>query len=488
MPAATLPPSTTKPRPNAPGALPDTDFETLCTALTAALGPTGVSRDAELLQRHAADWSGPARATPRAVVRPRTTEDVAAVLRLCSAAQQPVVLQGGLTGLCGGAAAADDEIALSLERMTGISPVDATAGTITVEAGATLAAVQQAAEAADLFYAVDIGARGSAAIGGTIATNAGGIRVLRYGMTREQVLGLEVVLSDGTVLSDMSGLQKNNTGIDLKQLFIGSEGALGVVTRAILKLHQRPKAGVTAWVSVAKEEAIAELLASARRSLGPSLGAFEPMWPDYLRTVERRMAQIPLPLPVTGPAVILELLGEDEAAERGRLEAFLAEAIEAGLVADAVLATSLAQERRIWAVRDEVPAAYPQAFTQIVPFDVSIPIARMNAAVGEIRTGLMAAVPDADLLFYGHLGDANLHVVVGLQSPLAPEAKHAVERIVYDRVRDLGGSVSAEHGIGLSKRPWLGHTRSADEIATMRRLKAVLDPSGILNPGRSFAD
>jgi FAD/FMN-containing dehydrogenase len=466
----------------------EAEFEALFTDITAAIGADGVSRDPDLLQRHASDWSGIVLSEPRAVIRPRTTEAVAAVLRLCNAAGQAVVVQGGRTGLAGGASAGAGEVALSLDRMTAIAPVDRTAGTITVEAGATLGNVQAAAVAEDLFYAVDLGARGTAAIGGTIATNAGGIRVLRYGMTREQVLGLEVVLADGTILSDMSGIVKNNTGVDLKQLFIGSEGTLGVVTRGVLKLHPLFKARVTAWASVADDEALPLLLAEARARLGGSLGAFEPMWPDYLQTMQRRMPRFQLPLPVEGPALIVECLGADERTERDRLEAFLADMIEAGHVTDAVFAETIDQERRIWAIRDDVPAEYPVAFAQIIPFDVSIPIAAMTAAVREIRSGIEAVLPDADLLFYGHLGDANLHVVIGLQEKLSSDEKLSAERIVYDLVRALGGSVSAEHGIGRLKRPWLGHTRSDAEIATMRRLKAALDPNGILNAGRAFVE
>lgn len=468
--------------------LPEADFDALCADIAAAIGGDGIGRDPDLLQKHASDWSGVVLTQPRAVVRPRSTEGVAAVLRLCNAAGQAVVVQGGLTGLAGGATAGLGELALSLERMATIFAVDRTAGTITVEAGATLGNVQAAAVAEDLFYAIDLGARGTAAIGGTIATNAGGIRVLRYGMTREQVLGLEVVLADGTVLSDMSGIVKNNTGIDLKQLFIGSEGTLGVVTRAVLKLHPLFKARATAWANVADDAALPLLLAEARDRLGGSLAAFEPMWLDYLQTVERRMPRFRLPLPAEGAALIVECLGADQTTERERLETFLADMIEAGHLNDAVLADTIDQERRIWAVRDEVPADYPVAFAQIVPFDVSIPTARMSAAVSEIRTGIKAILPDADLLFYGHLGDANLHVVIGLQNALPSQEKLAAERVVYDLVRALGGSVSAEHGIGRLKRPWLGHTRSAAETATMRRLKAALDSNGILNPGRAFAE
>jgi len=469
--------------------LDDAAFEALAGEIEKVVGSQGFSRDPDVCESHARDWSGMAAAAPRAVVRPSSTEEVSQILRLCNGAGQPVALQGGRTGLAGGASTDAREIALSLDRMTAVGAVDTMAGTVTVDAGATLQAVQEAADDHDLFYAVDLGARGTAAIGGTIATNAGGIRVVRYGMTRAQVLGLEAVLADGTVLTDMSGIIKNNTGLDLKQLFIGSEGAFGVITRAVLKLHPKQPCRVTAWISLASDNALPEVLTAARKSLGSSLSAFEPMWPDYLDTVSRRMPKFPIPLPAgDGPAVILELLGDDQDAERQRMEAFLGGLLETGLVADAVLAETIDQERRIWAVRDEVPAEYQTTFQGMIAFDVSIPVSRMVGAVRALRAELIDRVPDADRLIYGHLGDDNLHLVLGFQQPVGKDLKNTVETLVYDLVRELGGSVSAEHGIGRWKRPWLGHTRSPAEIETMRRLKTALDPNGILNPGRILPD
>jgi FAD/FMN-containing dehydrogenase len=469
--------------------LSDSAFTQLCDELRHALGPDAVSTDPADCGRHAGDWSGLRLAEPRAVVRPRATEGVAAAVRLCAAAGQPLVVQGGRTGLAGGAAAQEGEVALSLERLVGVEAIDPAAATITVKAGTTLAAVQAAAEDAGLFYAVDIGARGSCTIGGMIATNAGGIRVIRYGMTRRQVLGLEAVLADGTILSDMSGMLKNNTGFDLKQLFIGAEGALGVVTRAVLRLQPQPTARATAWLVLADEDALVPALSAARARLGSSLAAFEAMWPDYLSAVTARAPHYRSPFStVTTPAVLIDVFGDDpttrDAALRERLESFLTDALEQGWLTDAVIAESLDQARRLWAIRDEAPAEYATLFRSSKGFDVSIPISRMTEAVRVLRTGLAERVPDAAGLFYGHLGDANLHLVVGFDTPVDEAIYESVEDLLYETVRTFSGSVSAEHGIGLLKRRWLGFTRSESEIATMRRLKDALDPSGILNPGR----
>jgi len=469
--------------------LSDAAFAHLRDELVHALGPDAVTTDLGDLGRHASDWSGMQGAEPRAVIRPRTTESVAAAVRLCAAAGQPIVVQGGLTGLAGGASAREGEVALSLERLVGVEAGDPAAMTITVKAGTTLAAVQAAAEDAGLFYAVDIGARGSCTIGGTISTNAGGIRVVRYGMTRLQVLGLEAVLADGTVLSDMSGMLKNNTGFDLKQLFIGGEGVLGVVTRAVLRLQPAPRARATAWLAVADDDALITALSTARVRLGSSLAAFEAMWPEYLSAITARASHYRSPFSeIATPAVLIDVFGDDptvtDADLRARLESFLADAMEEGWLTDAVIAESIDQARRLWAIRDEAPAEYSTIFRSSKGYDVSIPIGRMVEAVRVLQTGLAERVPEAASLIYGHLGDANIHLVVGFDTPVEKSVYNGVEDLLYNTVRAFSGSVSAEHGIGVLKRQWLGFTRSEAEIATMRRLKATLDPSGILNPGR----
>jgi FAD/FMN-containing dehydrogenase len=469
--------------------LSDSAFAQLRDELVREIGSDAVSTDPSDLGRHVSDWSGLAGAAPKALIRPRTTKDVSAAVRLCAAAGQPLVIQGGLTGLAGGAASRKGEVALSLERLAGVETVDQAASTMTVKAGTTLAAVQAAAEEAGLFYAVDIGARGSCTIGGTISTNAGGIRVVRYGMTRMQVLGLEAVLADGAVLSDMSGMLKNNTGFDLKQLFIGAEGALGVVTRAVLRLHPAPRARATAWLVMADDDALITALSTARTRLGSSLAAFEAMWPEYLSAITARASHFRSPFAeITTPAVLIDVFDDDpmvsDADLRERLENFLADGLEQGWLADAVIAESIDQARRLWAIRDEAPAEYSTIFRSSKGYDVSIPIGRMIEAVRVLRSGFAEKVPAAASMIYGHLGDANIHVVIGFDTPVEKNVYDVVDELLYGTVRDFSGSVSAEHGIGVLKRQWLGYTRSEDEIAAMRRVKAALDPSGILNPGR----
>jgi FAD/FMN-containing dehydrogenase len=420
----------------------------------------------------------------RALVRPRDTEGVATVLRLCHAAGQPVVLHGGMTGLVSGAVATSAEIALSLERMTQIEEVDAVGRTMTVQAGVTLERIQQAAEEAGCLFPLDLGARGSCTIGGNVSTNAGGNHVLRYGMTRAQVLGLEAVLADGTVIDDLRKMLKNNAGYDLKQLFIGSEGTLGVVTRVVLRLRARPRSENTALVAVDSFEGITRLLAASEEHLGGDLTAFEAMWEDFYRTVTTEPARNRAPLPYGHPYyVIVEMLGSHPQSDAARFEELLAEAVEQGWAADAVLASSRAERRAIWAMRDDVEqlARHAPLFT----FDVSVPIARMESYVAELRAGLAEEFPDREVtcIVFGHLGDGNLHpnVAVGETSP---EIRRRVEARVYGPLRARGGSVSAEHGIGLEKQPYLSWSRGPAEIDMMRTLKRALDPKGILNPGR----
>ncbi len=451
---------------------------------SALIGAANVISDAEALSARAADWTGWSEAAPALLLKPADTEGVGKCLALCTERGQKVVVQGGLTGLAGGASCRKDEIALSLEKLAGVEAVDPLAATMVVKAGTTLEAAQQAALEHDLELGIDLGARGSCTIGGVIGTNAGGIRVIGTGMTRVHVLGLEAVLADGTVLTDMNDMVKNNSGYDLKQLFIGTEGTLGVVTRAVLRLSPHRPAVATALVALSGPDDITTALAAARRSLGPSLSAFEAMWSDFL-TYMTAHAGFDLPLEAVPPmSVIIETRGHDEAAENARLEAFLAEGLEAGWVTDAVIATSVDQARRIWAPRDEGPAMYRQIFGGVINFDVSVPIGLIVETAAAINEEIGAGWPDVVRLTYGHIGDANLHFVVGFKTKPDAATKTAVDEIVYEAVGEVGGAVSAEHGIGQLKKAYLPLSRSDAAIDLMRRLKATLDPAGILNPGR----
>ncbi|MFZ4757898.1 MAG: FAD-binding oxidoreductase [Burkholderiaceae bacterium] len=453
-------------------------------ALRARLDPS-VLIAAPIEARHLHDWNVPAEAgtAPIALVRARHAADVATVLAVCDAHRHPVVPQAGLTGLTGGATPMADCVVLSLERMAAIESVDPDGATIIVQAGATLQAVQEAADAAGMLFPLDIGARGSCRVGGNASTNAGGNRVLRFGMMRELILGVEAVLPDGTVIDAMNTMLKNNAGYDLKQLFIGSEGTLGVITRLVLRLYPKPRSTCTALVALPDYDAVLRLLRIARERLGPTLAAFEAMWPDFYAFANAQLAASP-PLPADGTLhVLVESMGTDPARDAECFEAAIGAAIDDGCALDAVIAQSERERGAIWAVRD-ASSELRRAFSPHVDYDVSLPVARIGAFVPECTARLRAACPDGGIVNFGHVADGNLHVSV--QTREGRFTKDDADRIVYGCVADWRGSVSAEHGIGLLKKAYLGHSRSEAEIALMRRLKAALDPHGILNPGKVF--
>lgn len=449
----------------------------LIEALRGALGPRAVLTGDAIGERYRSDASLAGTCLPEAVLRPDTVEGIAAALRLCNAAGQAVVPQGGMTGLAGGANPRAGDIVLSLERFAGVEEIDRASATMTVRAGTVLEAAQSAAEAAGFLLPIDLGARGSCQIGGLIATNAGGIRVLRYGQTRENVLGLEAVLADGTVISALNRAVKNNTGYDLRQLFIGSEGTLGIVTRAVLRLRPAPAARHTALCALRSYGHVVELLKRAQASL-PGLSAFEVMWESYVRFNEeaegiRHFAETP---PFT---IIVEQQGADEDAER--FESFLGDALEDGLIADALMAQSQKERDSFWRIREG--HQMDRLLPQLVNLDVSMAIGSLGDFAETCGQRLAQRFPGAHVSFFGHLADGNLHVAASVPDP-SEEDQAEISRITYELVRQHGGSISAEHGIGTLKRPYLGYSRSEAEIGLMRRIKAVLDPKGILNPGK----
>jgi len=422
--------------------------------------------------------------TPIAVVRPRSTEEVSTVLRLCHDFKQAVVPWGGKTGLVEGAKS-DNAIAISLERMNAIEEIDAEGATMTVQAGCVLQTVCEAADAKGLFFPLDLGARGSATIGGNISTNAGGNRVIRYGMMRELVLGLEAVLADGTVMSSMNHLIKNNAGYDPKQIFIGSEGTLGIVTRAVLRLRPKARSQNTAFVAVDDFKALPQLLRGVERGLGGSLSAFEVMWEDFYRLVTTEPALGKPPVAYGHPYyVLIEALGGDQEEDANRFERVLASQIEDGSISDAVIAKSQGERDRIWALRDDVAQVARNA--PIFTFDVSLKLSAMEVYIRDVQESLRSRWPKATLMVFGHLGDGNLHLIPGVGDG-SGETRHEVENIIYGALRKCGGSVSAEHGIGLEKRDYLAWSRNEQEIALMRTLKHAFDPHNILNPGKIFA-
>ncbi|MCC6917792.1 MAG: FAD-binding oxidoreductase [Alphaproteobacteria bacterium] len=457
----------------------------IVNALREALGVPSVLGAAEVAEMLAP--VGRQFGAPVALVRPRSTAEVSAVLKIAHAAGQPVVPWGGRTGLVDGCRA-DGAVALSLERMNAIEEIKPENATMRVQAGCILQTACEAAEAGGLFLPLDLGARGSATIGGTISTNAGGNRVLRYGMMRAMVLGIEAVLADGTVIDAMSPLMKNNAGYDLKQLFIGSEGTLGIVTRAVLRLRPSPASSNVAFLGVPSFDCLPLLLRRLERGTGELLSAFEVMWSDFYRLVTTAPAKGRAPLRHGQPFyVLVESLGANPDADAARFEQVLGEALEAGEIVDAAIAKSTAERSAMWALRDDVGQVLRNG--PIFAFDVSLKISDMEAYVADVRSLLHErwGSERLSLMVFGHLGDGNLHLIVGVGDSSA-EARHEVETLVYRPLRTRGGSISAEHGIGLQKRDYLNWSRSPAEIALMRTLKHALDPGNILNPGKVVAE
>ncbi|KQX23375.1 MULTISPECIES: FAD-binding oxidoreductase [unclassified Sphingomonas] len=448
------------------------------------LEPDTITPAEALHDRRMADWSGYAGGTGAALVRPRTTEDLSLTLAICNRHRAPVIVQGGLTGLAGAATCQDGEIMISLERMRAIEELDPVSATLTVQAGAALQHVQEAAEAAGFYFPLDLGARGSCTVGGLIGTNAGGNRVIKYGMTRAHVLDVEAVLADGSVIGGQRKMLKNNTGYDLPGLLVGSEGTLAVVTRAVLRL-QAPTVKSTAWCGLASFEAVTALLRRAQERLSGGVSAFELMWPSYYGFVLTNFPKLRRPLEGSHAFnVLLETDGSGAANQQDEFIAFLADMLEDGLIADAAVANSDRDAADFWAIRD-APGEFPRMMPEMVAFDISFAVSQMSEAVDRITGMLAAAFPQATALFYGHIGDGNIHLIV---DPLVTDAatKRAIEQDVYAIVGQLNGAVSAEHGIGLKKRDVLPQSRSASDLAAMRAIKAALDPNHILARGRIF--
>ncbi len=428
------------------------------------------------------DWRKQYGAPGECVVRPASTAEVSRVVALCAREGVSVVPQGGNTGLCGGSVptGAQREIVLALARLNRIRELDALNDTITVEAGCVLAAVQRAADDAGRLFPLSLAAEGSCQIGGNLSTNAGGVNVLRYGTAREQVLGLEVVLPDGRVWHGLRGLRKDNTGYDLKQLFLGAEGTLGVITAAVLRLYPKPLATATAWIALASPRAAVELLGLARERLGERVSAFELVSRSCLEAVLAHLPELRDPLGAPHPWYVLLDAADNGEPERlrERLERLLLDCAERGALADATLAQSSEQARSLWRIRDSIPEAQ---FTN-VKHDVSVPVSKTPQLIERVARSLEGAFPGAKQYVFGHVGDGNLHYNVGAEALLAQ--REAVSRIVYDAVSELGGSISAEHGLGQLKREAIRGRKAPLELELMRTLKRALDPAGLMNPGK----
>jgi FAD/FMN-containing dehydrogenase len=434
--------------------------------------------------RYRSNRRGQIISAPGFLVRPGSAEEVSAVLRLARELRISVTTQGGRTNTVGADVPEKGAIIISLERMTAIEDLDPLSMTLTIQAGATLQLAQETAEAAGLFLPLDLGSRGSATVGGVISTNAGGLRAIRWGLARDMVLGLEAVLADGTIVRGLKKTLKDNAGYDWKHLMIGSEGTLGIVTRATLRLRPIPKSTMTALLALADFDAVMRLLRELDVDLGGQLSSFEVMWNDFYRyvTVANR-AKRPAPMAEDHPFyVLVEAMGGDPEGDPERFKTVLMAAIDRGLVRDAVIAQSGRERNDLWAVREDLL----EPMTALLPafgFDVSVALSEMARAAALVTDRLRAKFPDARIYTYGHAGDGNLHFVVSVGKGGA-DTEHQVDEAVYGGIRQIGGSISAEHGIGALKRDWLSYSRSEGEIRLMTMIKASLDPDNILNPGK----
>lgn len=454
--------------------------QALIDRLSAILGPGGVLTGQDVRSRYPGFFMDQIGAD--AIVRPRTTEEVSQVLTLCNEARQPVVIQGGMSGWVRATQTRRGEIALSLERMNAIEQIDTANRTATVQAGVILETLQDHLEQFALTFPLDLGGRGSCQLGGNAATNAGGMRVIRYGMMRDQVLGIEAVLADGRIVTSMNRMIKNNTGYDLKQLFIGSEGTLGVITRLVLRLREQPVSSNTALVCADSFDKIAALLRHMDGALGGMLSAFELVDNSFYR-VNTEAGRHKPPLPADKPFyAIIEALGPDQERDAELFEKALASAAEKGLFDDAVLARSERDREGIWEIREDLEHIIRE-FQPFYAFDVSLPVGDMEAYMVEVTRRVAAAWPDGRIAFLGHVGDGNLHIAIGAG---VADDRDAVEACVYEPLRGIGGSVSAEHGIGLEKKAWFAVSRNDTERGLMQGVKRMLDPNLILNPGKIF--
>jgi FAD/FMN-containing dehydrogenase len=421
------------------------------------------------------DWRRQYSAAAECVVRPASTQEVSQVLAVCAQEDVAIVPQGGNTGLVGGSVptGARRELVLALGRMNRIRTLDVLNDTVTVEAGCVLSAVQRAADEAGRLFPLSLAAEGSCQIGGNLSTNAGGVNVLRYGNARELVLGLEVVLPDGRVWDGLRGLRKDNTGYDLKQIFLGAEGTLGIITAAVLRLYPRPSAAATAWIALQTPRQAVELLAELRERLGERISAFELVSRACLEAVLAHVAALRDPLPAPYPWYVLAQFADSGSA--AELHERVAQALAEH---QAVLAQSGEQARSLWRIRETIPEAQ---FTN-VKHDISLPISHIPDFIALAEDELKTSFVQTEIYCFGHVGDGNLHYNVGPERLLA--SRDAVNRIVYDAVQRLGGSISAEHGLGQLKREAIRAHKSPIELELMRRLKAALDPHGLMNPGK----
>ena len=460
--------------------------------LSDAVGPQGIFTDAAALAPYVVDWRGIYRGNAAAVVRPATAEQVAAVVKICAETKTPIVPQGGNTGMCGATVpnAKDNPVVIALGRMNRIRNVDALNNTMTVEAGCVLANIQQAATDQDRLFPLSLGAEGSCQIGGNLSTNAGGVNVLRYGNTRDLVLGIEAVLPDGRIWNGLRSLRKDNTGYDLKHMFIGAEGTLGIITAAVLKLFPRPSANATAWMAVADPNAALNLFSLLRQQFGDRITAFELISRACLQLVLTHIPGTRDPLGTEHQWYVLTELGDASPGDtlRRELESALEKAMEKHLVIDAILAEIQGQSKALWRIRESIPEAARSEPGMLYRHDIAVSVGQIPAFILDGQAALEKRFTDTHIICFGHLGDGNLHynayVEGRLRSDAAAREANDVTTVIYDIVQQYKGSFSAEHGIGMAKVAELKRYKDPIEIDLMRSVKRALDPQGIMNPGK----
>ncbi len=456
---------------------------TLVEHLVSICGPHAVLDQEALLERYHHIWKMDQPLQAVAVVLPASTQEVAAILQLCNQLKQEVVVHGGLTNLVGGTETQPHQLVLSLERMNTIEEVDPISKTLTAQAGVIIENLIDAAAERDLMLPLNFGAKGSAQIGGALATNAGGLRVFRFGMTRQLVLGLEYVLPDGRIVSSLKKIIKDNSGYDLKQLLIGSEGTLGIITKVVLRLTQAPKTRSSALVGVQNYAKVLDLLKHLDKGLGGTLSGFELMWQHTFETMTTPPSIHTAPLPKDYPYyVFIETMGNDPENDFLRLETLITEALETDIILDGVLAQTQRELNTIWQIREDVSVLAAQAQDD-QHFDISLPIPKIGSIIDSI-TQELHALSFVDRIFtFGHVADGNIHFIIGKKQN-SPEIIKAINEVVYRQLKENNGSVSAEHGIGLHKKDYLNTSKSEVEIAIMKQLKTLFDPHQILNPKR----
>jgi len=456
--------------------------------LREALGPKGVSTDPHEIEPHVKDWRGRWQGSTPVLVKPASTEEAAKAMALCAEYGLAVTPQGGNSGMVNGGVPYG-EVLVSLKRMNKVREVDTLNDAMTLEAGVILTRAQEVAEENGRLFPLSLGAEGVATIGGLISTNAGGVAVLRYGMMRDLVLGIEAVLPDGRVLNGLRGLRKDNTGYDLKQLFIGAEGTLGLVTAATLKLFPKPAVKETAWAAVSSPKAAVELLALAKAASGGAVTGFEIVSAFCMDLVRRHIPDIRDPLPTGAPwRVLIELSLPRADGAREIMEGLLSDAMEAGLVEDAAVASSDAQKAMMWKIRENISVA-ERAHGKALKHDVAVPVSRVAEFIERGDALARRVYPGVDVIAFGHVGDGNIHFNItpppGMNEDAFVEGEGlAVSKAVHDLVCELNGSISAEHGIGKLKREELAARKSAVEMDMMRAVKKALDPDNRMNPGR----